>query len=129
MRAHLLDTAVALIALRSPERLPPAVGEVLARGPHCLSVLSYWEVAIKSASGKLDVGDVRLWWTRAVDDLAAHVLPVRPEHVAALHDLRPAHKDPFDRMLMAQAIAEDLTLVTTDRTFLLYASDRLRILL
>jgi PIN domain nuclease of toxin-antitoxin system len=87
------------------------------------------EVVMKSASGKLDVGDVRLWWSRAGDDLAARVLPVRPEHAAALHDLPPIYKDPIDRMLMAQAVAEDLTLVTTDRTFLLYASDRLRILL
>ena len=129
MSDHLLDTAVALVALRSPEQLPERVVEVLQRGPHCLSVLSYWEVVIKTASGKLDVGAPRLWWARAVNHLAARVLPVRPEHVAALHELPLVHKDPFDRMLIAQAIADEPTLVTTDRTFLTYASDRLRILL
>ena len=128
MSGYLLDTAVALVALRSPERLSPPIVEVLARGPHNLSVISYWEVVIKTASGKLDVGDPRLWWTQAAEDLAPRVLPVRSDHVAVLHELPPVHKDPFDRMVIAQAIAEDLTLVTTDRTLLLYISGRLRIM-
>jgi PIN domain nuclease of toxin-antitoxin system len=125
---YLLDTAVALTALRSPELLSVQLGEVLAHGPHCLSVLTYWEVVIKSAKGKLDVGDPRVWWSEAVEDLAARVLPVRPEHAAALYDLPPIHKDPFDRMLIAQAIAADLVLVTTDREIPKYASGRLRVL-
>jgi PIN domain nuclease of toxin-antitoxin system len=128
LKEFLLDTAVALVALRSPERLSPALGKALIRGPHCLSVLTYWEVVIKTAIGKLDVGDPRLWWIDAVDSLGARILPVRPEHVAALHDLPLLHKDPFDRMLVAQAIAEGLTLVTTDREIPKYVSDRLRVL-
>ena len=128
MSEYLLDTAVVLVALRSPERLSPALGEALARGPHCLSVLTYWEVVIKTAIGKLDVGDPRLWWREAGENLAARILPVRPEHVAALYELPPIHKDPFDRMLIAQAMAADLTLVTTDREIPKYAGDRLRVL-
>lgn len=128
MTEFLLDTAVALVALRSPEQLSPGLRKALTRGPHCLSVLSYWEVIVRTAIGKLDVGDPRLWWSDAVESLAARVLPVRPEHVAALHELPPIHKDPFDRMLIAQAIAEGLVLVTTDRAMAQYAGDRLRVL-
>lgn len=128
MKAYLLDTSVVLIALHSPERLPPSLGAVLARGPHCLSVLCYWEVVVKTATGKLDVGDPHRWWRGAVENLAADILPVRPEHAAALYDLPPIHKDPFGRMLIAQAIAAEMTLVTTNRDIPKYASHRLRIL-
>lgn len=78
--------------------------------------------------GVLDVGDPRQWWAEALEVYGARALPVRPEHVAALPELPPIHKDPFDRMLMAQAIAEGLILVTTDREIPKYANDRLRVL-
>ena len=93
-----------------------------------LSVICYWEVVVKSAKGTLDVGDPRQWWADALDVFAARALPVRPEHVSALCGLPSLHKDPFDRMLIAQAIAADLTLVTTDEMIPLYASDALRVL-
>jgi PIN domain nuclease of toxin-antitoxin system len=124
---YLLDTGVTLVALKAPERLSPALSEVVARGPHWLSVLTYWEVVIKTTVGKLDVGDPRVWWEQAVEYLAARVLPVRPEHAAALCQLPLIHRDPFDRMLIAQAMAADLVLVTTDREIPKYASERLRI--
>ena len=76
----------------------------------------------------LDVGDPRCWWTDALDQLAARPLPLRLDHVARLYDLPPIHKDPFDRMLIAQAIAEDLDLVTTDREIPKYAGQYLRVL-
>jgi PIN domain nuclease of toxin-antitoxin system len=128
LRGYLLDTNAALLALAIPERLPPAARDALERGPHALSVLSYWEVLIKTMHGKLDVGDPRVWWTDALDQLAARPLPLRPEHAANLYGLPPIHKDPFDRMLIAQAIAEDLEVVTTDRDIPKYASQRFRVI-
>jgi PIN domain nuclease of toxin-antitoxin system len=125
---YLLDTTVALVALSAPERLSPAMGKALARGPHSLSVVTYWEVVIKTALGKLHLGDPRQWWTEAIHDLAARVLPVRPEHVAALWELPSIHRDPFDRMLIAQAISSELTLVTTDQEISKYAGGRLKVL-
>ena len=97
-------------------------------GPVYLSVLCYWEVLLKSMKGTLDVGDPRLWWADALDAFGARALPLRPAHAAALYDLPPIHKDPFDRMLIAQAIAADLVLVTTDREIPKYASGRFRVL-
>jgi len=100
----------------------------IAEGPNVLSVVSYWEVMIKSMKGTLDVGDPRAWWFDALDQLAATPLFLRPEHVAAVFRLPPIHKDPFDRMLIAQATVEGLTLVTTDGKIARYASDRLHVI-
>ncbi len=93
-----------------------------------LSVICYWEVLLKSKKGALDVGDPRLWWAEALDVFAARALPLWPGHAAALYDLPPIHKDPFDRMMIAQAIAAELVLVTTDREIPKYASRRFRVL-
>jgi PIN domain nuclease of toxin-antitoxin system len=111
-----------------PERLSRGVRTAIRTGPNVLSVISYWEVILKSAKGKLDVGDPRVWWKTAVDDFAATVMPLRPAHVAEIHGLAAIHQDPFDRALIAQATVEDLVLVTTDAEIPLYASERLRII-
>jgi PIN domain nuclease of toxin-antitoxin system len=93
-----------------------------------LSVVSYWEVTLKAAKGKLiDVGDPRAWWQTAVSDLAATVLPLRSAHVAEIWSLPSVHQDPFDRALIAQAMVEGLTLITTDEAIAQYAGQRLRV--
>lgn len=78
--------------------------------------------------GKLDVGDPGIWWTDALERFSATALPLRPAHVRAIAVLEPIHRDPFDRALIAQAIVEDLTLVTLDRQITQYASDLFRVL-
>ena len=107
--------------------LPTAVRDAAGVGPNFLSVVSYWEVLVKSMKGKLDVGDPRTWWYTALQDLSAAPLPMRAQHVTEIFNLPPIHQGPFDRMLIAQAIAEDLELVTTDRDIIRYASPRLRV--
>jgi PIN domain nuclease of toxin-antitoxin system len=92
-------------------------------------VISYWEVLLKSMKGKLDVGDPRAWWPDALDKLTATPLSLRPEHISEVCNLEPIHHDPFDRMLIAQAIIEDLALVTTDGDIPKYASGRFRVLM
>jgi PIN domain nuclease of toxin-antitoxin system len=91
-------------------------------------VVSYWEVLLKSLQGSLQVGDPRTWWLDALDQLAATSLTLRPEHIAEAYTLPPFHKDPFDRVLIAQAAVEELRLVTTDRQIRDYASARLRVI-
>jgi PIN domain nuclease of toxin-antitoxin system len=125
---QLLDTNTALIALSDPDRLPRTVRRTLLAGPNILSSVSYWEVVIKVMKGTLQVGDPRAWWHDALEQLAATPLPLRPEHVAELYSLPPLHKDPFDRILIAQALAEGLTLVTLDSEMPRYASARLRVI-
>jgi PIN domain nuclease of toxin-antitoxin system len=127
VRGYLLDTSVALIALTDPDRLSVTVRTALLAGPNVVSVVSYWEVLLKSMKGTLDVGDTRAWWSDALDQLAATALVLRADHMAELYALPPLHKDPFDRVLIAQATAEDLALVTTDAAIPDYASERLQV--
>jgi PIN domain nuclease of toxin-antitoxin system len=82
---------------------------------------------VKSMKGTLDVGDPRAWWFDALEQLAATPLVLRPQHIAAVYSLPPIHKDPFDRMLIAQATVEGLALVTTDGEMARYASESLRV--
>jgi len=128
MKSFLLDTNFALFSLAEPERIPAKVRRTVQSGLVYLSVISYWEVLLKSGKGKLDVGDVRVWWSEALETLAATVLPLRPEHITAIHGLPPIHQDPFDRALIAQATVEELILVTTDTEITRYASERFRTL-
>lgn len=126
-RGYLLDTNAALIALTNPAKLSRRVRKAVLTGPNHLSVVVYWEVLLKTMKGALDVGDPRTWWLDAIDQLAATPLVLRPEHVSEVSALPPIHKDPFDRVLVAQAIVEDLTLLTTDGEIPRYASDRFRV--
>jgi PIN domain nuclease of toxin-antitoxin system len=127
-KGHLLDTNIALIALGSPERLSRPARSALLRGPNVLSAVTFWEVSLKSAKQKLDVGDPRVWWETALIELAATSVPLRAEHIAELQNVPALHGDPFDRVLIAQAMAESLALVTTDREIRRYTSHRLRVI-
>jgi PIN domain nuclease of toxin-antitoxin system len=127
-RGWLLDTHTALWALERPEALSDACRNAVGSGPNVLSIVSYWEVMLKSMKGKLDVGDPRLWWHEALEQLNARVLALRPEHVAGVYGLAPIHKDPFDRMLIAQATVEGLALVSSDSDIARYASKSLHVI-
>jgi PIN domain nuclease of toxin-antitoxin system len=125
---YLLDTNAVLIALTKPAGLSARVRRAILAGPNVLSVIVYWEVLLKTMKGTLNVGEPRTWWLDALDQLAATPLVLRPEHVAAVYVLPPIHKDPFDRVLIAQATVERFTLLTTDGELPRYASERLRVL-
>ena len=128
MATYLLDTNVALLALAEPDALAATARRAILSGANVLSTLVYWEVVLKSMKGALDVGDPRLWWSDALDQLAATPLTFRPEHVSEICTLPSIHKDPFDRGLIAQAIVEDLTVVTADAEIPKYASARCRVI-
>jgi PIN domain nuclease of toxin-antitoxin system len=128
VKGNLLDTSAALIALTDHSKLTPKVRKAILAGPNLLSVISWWEVMLKSMKGNLNVGDPRVWWPDALDQLAATPLPLRPEHIAGIHELLPIHADPFDRVLISQATIEGLAFVTTDSTVQLYASAGFRVI-
>jgi PIN domain nuclease of toxin-antitoxin system len=112
--AHLLDTSTLLWALASPERLSKRARSLIEAGENVLSVASYWEVVVKAQKGLLAIPDVATWWRRATELTAGRLLSIRATHVTALAALPLLHKDPFDRILVAQAIAEGLAFVTND---------------
>jgi PIN domain nuclease of toxin-antitoxin system len=112
--AHLLDTSTLLWALGEPERLSARAGRLVRAGENVVSVASYWEVVIKTQKGLLSISDLATWWRRATELTAARVLNIRASHITALAALPMLHQDPFDRILVAQAKAEGLALVTND---------------
>jgi PIN domain nuclease of toxin-antitoxin system len=113
-RAHLLDTSTLLWALGEPERLSAKARRLVESGDNILSIASYWEVVLKAQKGLLALPDPATWWRRATELTAALVLPIRASHVTALVALPMLHKDPFDRILIAQAVAEGVRFVTND---------------
>lgn len=125
---YLLDTSVALWQADHPEWLSARVRTAIADGVIWLSVINYWEVAIKCANGKLDVGPMEEWWGELVARSGAQVLPLLADHVKVIARLPLLHRDPFDRALIAQAIAGDLVLLSPDRVLGRYAAAGLRVL-
>lgn len=100
-----------------PRRLSEAA-QAIWQNPKKLvavSVVSYWEVAIKAKKKIFQIDDVAKWWDhRVLPYIDLETVPVREEHVSELLRLPDIHKDPFDRMLIAQARTEDMWLVTSD---------------
>jgi PIN domain nuclease of toxin-antitoxin system len=127
-RGYLLDTHAVIFSLRESKRLSSSAKAAIAEGPNFISVISYWEVAIKSMKGKIDVGDVRVWWAEALKRTVSAPILLLPQHVDALQPLPFHHGDPFDRILIAQARTERLTLISMDPKIARYASDAWRVI-
>lgn len=119
----LLDTQVVVLAARTPERLSASLRAALLDPtvPRWVSLVSLWEIAIKRTSGKLVMADDII--DRALLDLAADELPVARHHVLGVSSLPLHHRDPFDRLLIAQARAENLVIATANRHFAAYGVD------
>ena len=86
--------------------------------PIFVSAASFWEAAIKRAKGRLAFNEVAL--VAAVVESGMRQLPITTDHALAAGDLPRHHYDPFDRMLVAQALAEGLTVISSDSQFRLY---------
>ena len=115
----ILDTHAFLWWRDDDSRLKPAVRDQIARSELVVfSAVSAWEIAIKAGIGKLRLSTT---FERVFDPPGFSKLPLSASHALALSDLPPHHRDPFDRMLIAQAVAEGLTVVTHDRRFESYA--------
>ena len=113
----LLDTQLLLWVALQPARLPPACRALIEDPEHELlfSAASLCEIAIKRGLGRQDFQvDPRLLRRGLLDNLYTE-LAITSEHAIATDTLPPIHKDPFDRILLAQAMVEGITLLTTDR--------------
>jgi PIN domain nuclease of toxin-antitoxin system len=114
----LLDTHVVLWWLSDDPTLSADLKDTLDREPDAyVSPVSVWKVATKQASGKLEQPDDL---AERISDSEFRELPIRAAHAVAAGRLPAIHRDPFDRMLVAQAQCEDLTVVTRDRDIMRY---------
>lgn len=115
---YLIDSHVLLWSLYESQKLLPAHGEILeSDATTFVSAATVWEVEIKKKLNKLPVPDAIWDQCRA----AGHgFLVITPENAAAAGSLPLHHKDPFDRMLVAQAQIEGLSILTTDKNIMRY---------
>jgi PIN domain nuclease of toxin-antitoxin system len=119
----LLDTHVALWAIADSPKLPAAARELFLAETSTIyvSVASLWEIGIKFALQRGDMpvsGKAALQYFRQA---GYRVLPIEAEHTIAVEALPPHHQDPFDRLLVAQAVTEPLRLITHDRQVAKYS--------
>jgi PIN domain nuclease of toxin-antitoxin system len=123
----LLDTHTLLWFLWADPRLS-GLAHSLINDPAndvLVSVASCWEIAIKVGTGKLNLGESsRTYLPRELNRNAFGLLPITLDHATAVEMLLPHHRDPFDRLLVAQALAEGIPLVSGDAALDAYGVDR-----
>lgn len=112
MTGLLLDTQVALWALAGHRRLTREARRLIDSNDVVVSAASIWEIAIKTALGKLDADPAEV--RDALEPSGFSELAVTGEHAARVATLPAHHRDPFDRLLVAQSLVEGLVLLTAD---------------
>jgi PIN domain nuclease of toxin-antitoxin system len=121
----LLDTVAFIYAIESPAKLGKKAAAALDRPDNIfeLSTVSLVEIAIKGTKGKLDLPSKIV--REAIIDLDIRILPYTADHAFRLFDLPLHHRDPFDRQIIAQALSEEIQVVTSDEDFSRYEGLRL----
>jgi PIN domain nuclease of toxin-antitoxin system len=129
---YLLDTHTLLWTLFSPERLGKKAAECILNADVsvAVSVVSFWEISLKFALGKLElVGVVPDEIPALVRNSGLDILPISETDAATFHRLpSQEHKDPFDRLIIWQAISRKMTIISIDRAFPAYQNLGLKII-
>lgn len=111
----LLDTHAFYWYMCDKDRLTPAiVNRIEAEDCVCVSIATFWEMTIKSSLGKLILPAPISSLMEACDRFNIAILPITADHLTCLGTLPFIHRDPFDRIIIAQAMAEDFTIITAD---------------
>lgn len=130
MADYLLDTHTLLWYAGADPRLPPTIGQLIADSTirMVISRASLWEITIKEGLGKLILAQPYAQWMQTLRTYDFHFLEITDAHLLQLSRLPLVkdHRDPFDCLLIAQALAENLTLVSRDGKFAAYPSLKLR---
>lgn len=130
--SFLLDTHTLLWALFEPTRLGGKGAEILGNADETIfvSVVSFWELSLKYAIGKLELGNVTPDdFPGLVRQAGFEVLPLAEADAATFHHLpRLEHKDPFDRLLIWQAISGKLTFISQDKACAAYKKQGLKVI-
>jgi PIN domain nuclease of toxin-antitoxin system len=125
---YLLDAHTLLWSQDDIGKLSATATAALSDPTHdrLVSIATVWEIGIKVAIGKLPLSKpFRSWMDMALTDLAATVLPATLDHVERQTQLEFHHRDPFDRLLIAQALVEDIPIISSDAQFDAYGVNRI----
>jgi len=122
MTQYLLDTHTAIWFFNGNARLSKTTNDIIKNlnNPIYLSIASAWEVAIKLRIGKLDIEGKTIDFIKDAETNKITILPIKPSHLTALETLPMIHRDPFDRLLIATALYEEMTLITVDENIQRY---------
>jgi PIN domain nuclease of toxin-antitoxin system len=124
----LLDTHAFLWFVLGDAQLSSAARSYILDSAHAklISPASYWEIAIKVSLGKYRLNaSYELFMHRGIEGNGFEILPIEPRHTVVLTTLPFHHRDPFDRLLIAQAIAEQIPIISNDPAFDAYPITRL----
>jgi PIN domain nuclease of toxin-antitoxin system len=124
----LLDTHTLFWSVEEPSRLSAAALAVLQdpANDRLLSAATIWELAIKVGQRKITLTmPYRVWMDTAIADLKLKILPITVEYAERQSTLPPHHKDPFDRLLIAQALVDGIPIVSVDAAFDPYGVTRI----
>ena len=118
----LLDTHILLWAAGEPKKLPVNIRQLIEDEENTLffSAASLWEIVIKNGLGRNDFQIEPRMFRSALMDNGYLEVPITSEHVLFVHDLPPLHKDPIDRILVAQSSIEGMALLTVDQAVIDY---------
>ena len=110
----LLDTHVLVWAVADPRRLNDETRRVIAENRYAVSVATLWELVDLRDRNNAPVKDVTAWWDEYVVKARTPVVPIRPAHLLYLDRTPLQHRDPYDRILLAQSAVERMPLITAD---------------
>lgn len=115
---YLLDTNALLFFLYDSEKLSRKASEIIYSNDEKISVsiVSMWEIAIKSSIGKLKIKSSISKIADTCEKEQLEILSIKPFHLDEINKLPPIHGDPFDRLIISQAITENLAIITKDET-------------
>jgi PIN domain nuclease of toxin-antitoxin system len=118
----LLDTHALIWFLEDESKLPPKTKSVLSDASIscCISIATLWEMTIKSQIGKLELSFSLAELIESLVQNSISIIPIEPSHLQKLLSLDSHHKDPFDRLIIAQALHEGMTIISKDQYFKAY---------
>ena len=122
MSSYLLDTHTAIWFLNGDEKISQTAKRVILNPSNrkFISIVSVWEISIKISIGKLEFNDKATGFIQLAESNDITIIPIQVDHLTTLETLPMIHRDPFDRLLIATALCEKMTIITADENITKY---------
>lgn len=119
---YILDTNALIYSLCNPTELTKAASQIITTEKElCVSIVSFWEIAIKQSLGKLSINSSIPDIEQICKDRSIEIIPITTEEIEGIKSLPQIHKDPFDRIIISQAHKRNLSIITSDTIIPQYA--------